>query len=237
MTISLLHFNTSTGTSASITATGGPAVGGYVNHCWRSLGACATQGLFTNPWYAEFVQHHLQQGQTAQQIIDNIVALDCEHAKRQCLVMDKTGHSAILNGSDNIPIVGHLAFQSIAVAGNMLENTQVLSDFATGFLANTCLNSDDVLANNVAPIYKDNYESTLPEALITALEAALDAGGDKRGTVSASLRVEYQDKAPIDIRVDWAKNNLIDELRFVLEKVRESSFQAFLDGVPNRVNV
>ncbi|GAL28123.1 Bll2871 protein [Vibrio variabilis] len=237
MTISLLHFNPSTGTSASITATGGPAVGGYVNHSWRSLGGCATQGLFTNPWYADFVQQQLMDGQNAVQIVDKLIALDSDHDKRQCLVIDKQGQSAALNGGDNIPYIGSLAFDSVAVAGNMLENAEVMTEFASAFLASTTNNGTAVLSKGERPIYKPDYETFLPESLITALEAALNAGGDKRGTVSASLRVEYTDKAPIDIRVDWAKDNLIEELKFVLGKVRESSFQAFLDGVPNRIDI
>ncbi|MEF1280665.1 DUF1028 domain-containing protein [Vibrio fortis] len=47
MTISLIHVNPNTGLSAAISATGGVSVGGYVNHSWRGVGACATQGLFT----------------------------------------------------------------------------------------------------------------------------------------------------------------------------------------------
>lgn len=236
MTISLLHFNPLTGTSASITATGGPCVGGYVNHSWRSVGACATQGLFTNPWYADFAKNKLQQGTSARDIINELTALDSGHSQRQCLVMDQNGASAALNGSDNIAYIGHLSYPTIAVAGNMLEGRQVLKQFSRVFIEQTAINSQAVLEHIEAPQYKPDYEATLPDALISALEAALSAGGDKRGTVSASLRIEFAHFAPIDIRIDWAKADLIEELRFVLAKVRERSFQAFLSELPRQVD-
>ena len=68
MTLSLLHYNPNTNTSASITATGGVSVGGYVNHSWRGVGGCATQGLYTNPWYADYARDGLLSGKTASDV-------------------------------------------------------------------------------------------------------------------------------------------------------------------------
>ena len=233
MTISLIHVNPNTGLSASISATGGVSVGGYVNHSWRGVGACATQGLFTNPWYADKARELFILGQTAQQVVESLKAGDAEYSKRQCMVMDKNGDSAFIHGDDNIPYVGSIAYPTIAVAGNMLESDKVLQAFSDSFIAQTTLNPSSILEDG-APVYRDNYEAELPEILITALDAALQAGGDKRGTFSASLRVESLTQAPIDIRVDWADGCLISELRNVLSRVREAGFQDFLNNLPNQ---
>ncbi|MEH0668498.1 DUF1028 domain-containing protein [Vibrio owensii] len=233
MTISLIHVNPETGLAASITATGGVAVGGYVNHSWRGIGACATQGLFTNPWYADNAKRWLSQGLSCHEVIDRLKEGDAEFAKRQCMVMDKHGHAAFINGEENIAHVGSLVFQDLAVAGNMLESDAVIEAFADSFMVQTMLNADQVRAGE-KPKYRDDYEARLAEVLITALEAALEAGGDKRGTYSASLRIESYTQAPIDIRVDWSDDSLIEDMRKVLSRVQAPSFQEFLNGLPNQ---
>lgn len=233
MTISLIHVNPKTGLSASISATGGVAVGGYVNHSWRGIGACATQGLFTNPWYAENAKRYLVQGLSSAETIEQLRQADPGYAKRQCMVMDRLGNAAFIDGEENIPHVGSIAYPSVAVAGNMLESDAVLEAFIQSFVEATTVNPQQVHQGK-CPEYQLGYEETLPEILIEALSQALQAGGDKRGTYSASLRVESNTRAPIDIRVDWSDDSLIEDLTKVLARVREASFQAFLDNLPNR---
>ncbi|GAL10228.1 Bll2871 protein [Vibrio astriarenae] len=232
MTISLIHVNPETGYAASICATGGVSVGGYVNHSWRELGACATQGLFTNPWYAEKAKKLLQQGLSAHQVIETLISEDDGHPQRQCMIMDMKGSSAFLNGSENIPYVGSIAFPHIAVAGNMLASEDVLEAFVCSFVELVCKNPLEVIHAGAVPEYKHDYELSLPEHLITALETALNVGGDKRGTYSASLRVESPSTAPIDVRVDWSDDQLIKDMRLVLSHVRSAGFSEFLSQLP-----
>ncbi|MBY5944630.1 DUF1028 domain-containing protein [Photobacterium rosenbergii] len=232
MTISLIHFNPETGTSASITATGGVSVGGYVNHSWRGLGGCATQGLFTNPWYAENAKQLLTEGYDSSAVIERLKSEDAGFEQRQCMVMDKHGTAAFIHGNENIPVVGSVAFPHIAVAGNMLENESVLHSFADSFIRAVSTNPEQVREHNAVPCYHKDYEQVLPEALIAALEDALGSGGDKRGTYSASLRIESLSQAPIDIRVDWSDDSLIADMRKVLAHVRSDSFQSFLSQLP-----
>lgn len=233
MTISLIHVNPETGLAASITATGSVAVGGYVNHSWRGIGACATQGLFTNPWYAGKANQWLSQGLSCHDVIARLKESDAEFAKRQCIVMDKYGSTAFINGEENIAHTGSIHFQGLAVAGNMLENKAVIEVLADSFIAQTMLNPEQVKTGN-KPQYRNNYETTLAESLINALEVALKRGGDKRGTYSAALRIESYTQAPIDIRVDWSEDNLIADMRKVLSRVQAPSFQEFLNGLPNK---
>lgn len=232
MTISLIHFNPKTGTSASITATGGVSVGGYVNHSWRGVGACATQGLFTNPWYADKARQLLVEGYDSEEVIERLKSEDAGYDQRQCMVMDRHGSAAFIHGDENIPVIGSVTFPHIAVAGNMLESESVLHGFANSFIQAICTNPEQVLQHNAVPSYCEDYEQSLPEVLITALEAALASGGDKRGTYSASLRVESMCQAPIDIRVDWSDDSLIADMRKVLGHVRGEGFQSFLSQLP-----
>ncbi|WP_155487965.1 DUF1028 domain-containing protein, partial [Vibrio harveyi] len=82
------------------------------------------------------------QGLSCHEVIDRLKEGDAEFAKRQCMVMDKHGHTAFINGEENIAYVGSLALQDLAVAGNMLESDAVIEAFADSFLAQTVLNAE-----------------------------------------------------------------------------------------------
>lgn len=234
MTISLLHYNPATGLAASLCATGGVSVGGYVNHSWRGAGSCATQGLLTNPWYATYAREWLLQGLSSEEIVTRLKAQDAGYPQRQCLVMDKHGQASALNGEENIEYCGALLLPHIAVAGNMLAGPAVLDALIRSFTHAVCWNADAVINQQRLPDYKPNYELQLADTLIDALESALIAGGDKRGTYSASLRTESFTQAPTDIRVDWSDNSLIDDLRRVHCQVKSTDFQNFLAQLPNQ---
>ncbi|MGM0700810.1 MAG: DUF1028 domain-containing protein [Pseudomonadota bacterium] len=231
MTLSLIHVQPATGTVAALTATGGVAVGGYVHHAWRGLGACATQGLATNPWYPEDVRHALTQGRTARQALDQVTRRDAGAARRQCLVMDADGRAAVHSGSENLAVVAAELRPTTAAAGNMLADEWVVERLLRTFLTQTCTNSDAVWGQAAMPRYRDGYEARLAESLTEALEAALQAGGDCRGTRSAALRIESFDAAPIDLRVDW-DDDPASALRMLVQRIREPAFAAFLASLP-----
>lgn len=234
MTISLLHYNPKTKLAASISATGGVSVGGYVNHSWRGVGCCATQGLLTNPWYPEKVKQALINNKNSEEIVQQLMQEDDGFEQRQCLIIDQHGAAAVMNGTENVPYIGALLYQDIAIAGNMLVGADVLEMMVEYFIHSICDNAVAVLEDRQAPIYKNNYESWLPEALIKALGSAIKQGGDKRGSYSASLRIESMDTAPIDIRVDWSDDCLIQDMQKVLKQVKSDGFQTFLSQLPTK---
>lgn len=234
MTLSLLHVNPATGTTATITATASVAVGGYVNRNWRGVGACATQGLATNPWYPETVRRHLEAGHDARQALAATVSRDPRACDRQCLVMDAQGRAAVHNGQANHPVVAQALYPGVAAAGNMLAHAGVVEAFARRFLENACENGAAVLDHAAMPTYYPDHEARLVEMLIDALEAALLAGGDYRGARSAALRIESWHRAPIDLRVDWSEGSLVADLRALAARVASDDFQRFLDILPTR---
>ena len=233
MTLSLIHVQPATGTVAALTATGGVAVGGYVQHAWRGLGACATQGLVTNPWYPDDVRQALAQGRNARQALDQVISRDDGAARRQCLVMDLDGQAAVHSGEANLPEIAAELRPTVAAAGNMLANGRVVATLLQRFLSLTCDNPDAAWARTAAPRYRDDYEPGLLETLIEALDAALDAGGDRRGTRSAALRIESFNVAPIDLRVDWDERP-VEALRSLAGRVRAPDFAEFLASLPRQ---
>lgn len=231
MTLSLIHVQPATGTVAALTATGGVAVGGYVHHVWRGLGACATQGLATNPWYPEGIRRALQQGHPADEALAQVVHHDTGASRRQCLVMNARGQAAVHSGHDNLPVVATELRPTIAVTGNMLADAQVAETLLRRFLMQACTNPDDVWSQGAPPRYREDYETRLPEILIEALEAALQDGGDRRGARSAALRIESFSTAPIDLRVDWDESPG-EALRALVCRVRTPEFADFLASLP-----
>ncbi|MBY5926849.1 MULTISPECIES: DUF1028 domain-containing protein [Halomonas] len=234
MTLSLLHVNPDTGTVAALTATGGVAVGGYVHHAWRGIGACATQGRVTHPWYPEGIRQALADDVRAQQALDDQVVQDPQATLRQCLVMDRYGTSALHNGADNGAVVASCHYPGVAAAGNLLADRRVVNALCDTLLSSSCRNAGAVIAAGAMPVYRADYERCLPESLVDALEAALGCGGDVRGTRSAALRVESFHQAPIDLRIDWCEGDLVGELRGLIRRVRESTFADFLAAMPRR---
>ena len=233
MTLSLLHVQPATGTVAALTATGGVAVGGYVHHAWRGIGACATQGLATNPWYPDTLRAALSQSDSAGQALAQAVSADPGASRRQCLVMDRQGRAAVHSGADNLPVIAARCRPTVAAAGNMLADAEVIDALLRHFLEQACVNAEAAWREVESPRYRADYEALLPEMLVAALEAALAVGGDGRGTRSAALRVESFSAAPIDLRVDWAEHPAV-ELRALLERVREPTFADFLASLPLR---
>ncbi|ERL49650.1 hypothetical protein BJB45_00600 [Halomonas huangheensis] len=209
-------------------------MGGYVHHAWRGVGACATQGLTTNPWYPRALRPLLEQGAEASSALQRVISADSGAARRQCLVMDANGRAAVHSGADNLPCVASRLATGVAVAGNMLAGDRVVHALFESFLRANCDNSEAVLNGREAPNYRDNYETGLPESLVTSLASALDAGGDVRGARSAALRIESFASAPIDLRVDWSEGDLISQLQGLVQRVRAPEFAEFLASLPAR---
>lgn len=234
MTLSLVHVHPSSGTVAALTATGGVAVGGYVHHVWRGLGACATQGLATNPWYPEGIQRALADGHGANEALNGVVQEDDGASRRQCLVMDGQGQAAVHHGTDNVDAVAACLRPTVAAAGNMLADAAVVDVMVDAFAMQTCHNFEAVRLGISPPDYRENYASNLPEVLLHVLGRALEAGGDKRGVRSCALRIESFSAAPIDLRVDWCEGDLVAELRALIRRVRAAEFSTFLSSLPMR---
>lgn len=233
MTLSLVHCHPTTGTVAAITATGGVAVGGYVHHCWRGVGACITQGRFTNPWYPARVHEALTAGASAQQALSVATGEDGDSALRQCLVMDAHGRSSVHTGTENVPEVGVACFPGVAAVGNMLQSKDVVQVLAAQFLTLSADNSSAAIQHKEAPRYPRHHDHHLLMHLIDALDAALAAGGDKRGARSAALRIESFHQAPIDLRIDWSED-VVGALRALADRFMADDFQAFWRQLPRR---
>lgn len=212
MTYSIIAKDRDTGALGVATATGSVAVGGFVPHVRFQMGAIATQGAFTNWLYGEQGLALLGQGMTAEAVRDRLVGTDKGREQRQVIVLDQWGGTAAHTGSSNLPEKCHVCGDHFAVAGNMLRSEHIVAVMKEAFEARP--------------------EAALHERLLAAMSAGEAYGGDYRGTHSAALKVQYRDRPPVDLRVDWAERDCIDQLWVLYEKTQSHAFQAFLAGVP-----
>ncbi|MFQ5605589.1 MAG: DUF1028 domain-containing protein, partial [bacterium] len=163
------------------------AVGTRVAWAEAGVGAIATQS-FTNPSFGPRGLELLKQGKSPQEVVDELIASDEGRNVRQLAVCDSRGRTAAWTGPKCIPAAGHFAADNFSVQANLMLNDRVWPAMAEAF---------------------QNATGPLAERMLTALQAAQNAGGDIRGRQSAALVVVkkestgkiWQDRL-IDLRVD-----------------------------------
>lgn len=127
---------------------------------------------------------------------------DDEHASyRQLHGIDREGRRFTFSGDDCVDWYGETEGEDHTVAGNMLAGGAVIEAISDEFSATS---------------------GELSERLMLALEAGQEAGGDKRGKISAALLVHSPDpKLYHNLRVDNS-DDPVGELRDAFELGRET---------------
>jgi len=163
------------------------AVGSAVPWARANVGAIATQAL-ANLEFGPVALDLLEKEYTAQKVCESLRARDPHIEDRQFGIVDAKGGSATFTGKNCFEYAGGIAEDNLACQGNILVGQDTV----------------DALANT----FKQT-SGPLAYRLVKALEAAQEAGGDKRGRQSAALLVVkpggsyggYNDRY-IDLRVD-----------------------------------
>ncbi len=174
-----------------------PAVGSVVPHVKVNVGAIATQAQ-TNVSYGIEGLQFLENGETPEKALKKLQATDKERERRQVVIIDTKGRTAAFTGKETDSWKGHMICENCVVAGNMLTGSDVIRAMRDSF---------------------EEEKGTLALRLLKALEAGQDAGGDKRGRLSAALLVADSrwvgsSRPLLDLRVD-AHSNPVAELRRV----------------------
>ena len=188
------------------------AVGSLCVHSRRGVGAMSTQALM-NPLYGPAGLDLLAQGHNAASTIATLIADDEGREQRQVHILPHSGASAAHTGAACIDWCGHLSFEGLSVAGNMLAGPEVIQATA-----------DTYLSLSGRP---------MAERLLAAMDAGEAAGGDKRGKQSAALKIhDAEDYLQLDLRVDDHQDPLAELRR--LYNVSLERFQPFLTCLPGR---
>jgi len=165
------------------------AVGSVVPAAVAQVGALATQAD-ANVSYKGLALSHLDDGATAPVALDRLLEEDDGRDDRQVGIVDVDGTAASHTGASCIPWAGGRTGEGYAVQGNCLAGPEVVEAMEQAFAA----------ADPTAP---------LATALLDALAAGDEAGGDRRGRQSAALLVVRDeagygglDDVAVDLRVD-----------------------------------
>ena len=177
------------------------AVGAIVPWARANVGAIATQA-WANTSYGPKGLALLEQGLTAEEVINLLTKKDSKREHRQLGIVDSYGNAASFTGKECLDWAGHIIGENYACQGNIL-----VSDETT-------------LAMSQA--YRET-KGDLVERLLRALEEGQAAGGDSRGKQSAAILIVQEDGVYdggtdkyIDVRVDEHEHP-IKELRRVFD--------------------
>jgi len=188
------------------------AAGGLVPYCRAGVGAIASQA-FVNPYLGIDGLTLLEQGLPAERVLDRLVEDDAGRDLRQFAIVDADARVAAYTGERCIPWAGHVVGAGYVCLGNILVAEGVVQAMARAF--------------------ETSAHEELPERLIRALEAGQMAGGDRRGTQSAGVRVVHEQEYPLcDLRVDDHPDP-VPELRRVIEVYKREELP-FLAMMPRR---
>ncbi len=143
------------------------AVGATVPWARAAIGAIATQA-FANVAYGPDGLALLADGHPADDVVQRLVAADDQREHRQLGVIDASGRPATYTGKHCLAWAGGRTGENFAAQGNIVADAAVVDGLAETFLAGG---------------------QPFPELLVACLAAAEAAGGDRRGSESASLLI------------------------------------------------
>ena len=192
MTFSILALDPQSGAIGCAAATGNLAVGGWVLRSAADGGTVATQGASVSTLWGDDALLLLRDGVNAGTVVQTLVQKDDGRGHRQLAVLDLEGNHAVWTGEANTDAKGHVDGDSFIVSGNWLSSLDVLNAVAENFETSK------------------TGTSTFARRLIDALQAGADAGSDSRGTMSAAVQVVSSDQPPLDLRVDYSEQPLVD---------------------------
>ncbi|MBT2693670.1 DUF1028 domain-containing protein [Bacillus sp. ISL-55] len=162
-------------------------VGAVVPFAKAGVGAVATQS-YANTAYGPQALELMEQGKTAEEVMELITKDDPDKEMRQVGLIDAKGNPATFTGTYCYDWAGGVTGKHFAAQGNILVDENTVKAMAGTF---------------------ESTEGSLAHRLLQALNAGQQAGGDSRGQQSAALLVVkekggyggYNDRY-IDLRVD-----------------------------------
>ncbi len=166
------------------------SVGSVVPWARAGVGAVASQA-FANPLLGREGLQRMARGESPETALAALLAEDENAARRQAGMVNAKGEVAAHTGAECHAFAGHRPGRHYVVQGNLLAGPEVLAAMAETFERRRAAGD------------------RLDAALVAALQAGEDAGGDRRGRQSAALLVVredggYQgvDDRLIDLRVE-----------------------------------
>lgn len=211
MTFSIVARCKKTGMLGMAVSTARPAVGSLAVYVKARVGAIATQAA-VNPYFGINGLEYLEQGMSAEEVMEKIKSEDPEFEKRQLAIVDNQGRTAGYTGTNTVDFADNYFGDEFVVAGNMLVGEGVIKAMVDA--------------------YEKSEIDYLPLRLLETIKAGQAAGGDKRGRQSAALKVVDTQSYPIvDIRSDENKEDPIKDLERIY-KAAEINLFPYIEHLP-----
>jgi uncharacterized Ntn-hydrolase superfamily protein len=191
MTFSVVARCAKTGMFGVAVSSSSPAVAARCAYVKAGVGAVASQNI-TDPTLGTRALDLLALGATAVEAIEILRKTALHMDYRQVTAVDAAGRSAIHSGPNALGIWAEAKADNVACGGNLLANAEVPEAMVDAFLASS---------------------GPLGDRLITVMRAALAAGGEEGPVHSAGMKLVREVAWPVaDLRVDWTKGCVIEEL-------------------------
>ncbi|MDO6461590.1 DUF1028 domain-containing protein [Granulosicoccaceae sp. 1_MG-2023] len=198
MTFSLAGFCPETGMLGCVISSSSICVASRCAFARSGTGVALTQNI-TNPDLGPLALDLLDKGMAPEPVLEALGEADTDVRWRQLGVLDTQGRGATFSGSEALGIYATAQGSNCIAMGNLLANDQVPEAMTAAFSA---------------------AGGPLAERLLTALEAALEAGGELGPVHSAGLLMYAAPQWPVvDLRVDWHISP-ISELRMIWENYK-----------------
>ncbi|MDX2506269.1 MAG: DUF1028 domain-containing protein [Gammaproteobacteria bacterium] len=210
MTFSIAGFDPKTGDLGIAVHSKFPNVRVTIPFAQAGVGAVATQS-YCNTSFGPKGLELLKNGATPQQVIDILIQNDQDRDYRQVGIIDAKGNAANYTGLECFDWAGGYTGKNCTVQGNVLAGEQVITAMEQGF---------------------QEFQGSLAERLIHALNMGQEAGGDRRGQQSAALLVVREnagygghDDRYVDISV-YDHQHPMQELKRLYELHRLTYFKS-----------
>jgi len=196
MTFSIVASNPCTKELCIATSTSLVAIGNLVPSILPNVGAICVQAM-VKPSYRETILDLMKKGSSNESAIKDVLKNDKKKEHRQIIVVNSKGQTYVFSGQRMINICDSCMENNFAIAGNMLASASVISSMKTAFL--------------------NNSNVFFPKRLLLTLIAGENAGGDKRGCMSAAIEYFKPNRRIMTLRIDYS-NNPLKDLSMALEK-------------------
>lgn len=192
MTFSIVARCAETGMFGTAVASSSPAVAARCSFVEAKTGAFSSQNI-TDPTLGTRGLSLMRSGVGAAETIDTLKREDANIAYRQILTVDKNGDAAAFSGVNTLGVNAEVVADNAACAGNLLADDNVINAMMDGFL---------------------HAEGHFGDRLLSALRAALQAGGEAGPIHSAGIKIADKTEWPfVDLRCDWSESSCpVEEL-------------------------
>lgn len=191
MTFSIAARCAETGMFGIAVSSSSPAVAARCAYARASVGAFGTQNI-TDPRLGPMGLDLMQGGVSAEQAIATLVKMAPHIEFRQLIAVDAQGHTAAHSGDRTLGTHATAQAHNAVAAGNLLRNGEIPAAMVAAF---------------------QRAQGHLGHRLLTAMEAALKAGGEEGPVHSAGMVLVRDVPWPVaDLRVDWTDHDPIAEL-------------------------